>query len=144
MLAVIRIRGKLDKSKEVKETFERLRLRRKHVCVLLPENESNKGMVHKVKDFVTYGEINKETLKELLEKRGKLAGDNKITSLKEDFIDSLMAGKAKLADAGIKPFFRLAPPRQGFGKIGIKKGFAEKGALGYRGKEINALLKKMM
>ena len=55
-----------------------------------------------------------------------------------------MAGKAKLADAGIKPFFRLAPPRQGFGKIGIKKGFAEKGALGYRGKEINALLKKMM
>ncbi|HIH17835.1 MAG TPA: 50S ribosomal protein L30 [Nanoarchaeota archaeon] len=144
MLAVIRIRGKLDKSKEVKETFERLRLRRKHVCVLLPENESNKGMIHKVKDFVTYGEINKETLKELLEKRGKLAGDNKITSLKEDFIDSLMAGKAKLADAGIKPFFRLAPPRQGFGKIGIKKGFAEKGALGYRGKEINALLKKMM
>ena len=73
MLAVIRIRGKLDKSKEVKETFERLRLRRKHVCVLLPENESNKGMIHKVKDFVTYGEINKETLKELLEKRGKLA-----------------------------------------------------------------------
>ena len=144
MLAVIRIRGKLDKSKEVKETFERLRLRRKHVCVLLPENESNKGMIHKVKDFVTYGEINKETLKELLEKRGKLAGDNKITSLKEDFIDSLMAGKAKLADAGIKPLFRLAPPRQGFGKIGIKKGFAEKGALGYRGKEINALLKKMM
>ena len=134
----------MDKSKEVKETFERLRLRRKHVCVLLPENESNKGMIHKVKDFVTYGEINKETLKELLEKRGKLAGDNKITSLKEDFIDSLMAGKAKLADAGIKPFFRLAPPRQGFGKIGIKKGFAEKGALGYRGKEINALLKKMM
>ena len=144
MLAVIRIRGKLDKSKDVKETFNRLRLRRKHVCVLLPENESNKGMIHKVKDFVTYGEIDKATLKELLEKRGRLAGDKKVSQLKEDFVDSLISGKAKLADAGIKPFFRLAPPRQGFGRVGIKKGFAEKGALGYRGKEINALLKKMI
>ncbi len=144
MLAVIRIRGKLDKSRDVKETFNRLRLRKKHVCVLLAENESNKGMIHKVKDFVTYGEIDKATLKELLEKRGRLAGDKKISNLKEDFVENLLNGKAKLEEAGIKPFFRLAPPRQGFGRVGIKKGFSERGALGYRGKEINALIKKMM
>ena len=105
MLAVIRIRGKLDKSRDVKETFNRLRLRKKHVCVLLQENESNKGMLHKVKDFVTFGEINKETLKELLEKRGRLAGDKRVANLKEDFVENLLGGKAKLGDAGIKPFF---------------------------------------
>ena len=101
-------------------------------------------MLHKVKDFVTFGEINKETLKELLEKRGRLAGDKKVANLKEDFVENLLGGKAKLQDEGIKPFFRLAPPRQGFGKIGIKKGFSERGALGYRGKEINALIRKMI
>lgn len=38
----------------------------------------------------------------------------------------------------------LHPPRGGFERKGIKMPFAKGGALGYRGKEINALLKRMI
>jgi large subunit ribosomal protein L30 len=41
-------------------------------------------------------------------------------------------------------YFRLNPPRGGYGRKGIKKGFSEGGALGYRGEKINDLIKKMV
>lgn len=144
MIAAIRIRGLVGKDKKVKNTFQRLRLRKKHVLVLLPEKPETLGMLKKVKDFITYGEIDKGTLKELLEKRGRLAGDKKIEGLQEDFVDKLLEGTAKLEDVKIKPFFRLHPPKKGFGAGGIKKSVKEKGALGYRGKDINVLIRRML
>ena len=43
-----------------------------------------------------------------------------------------------------KKFIRLEPPVKGFGVNGIKKPFSKGGALGYRAKEINDLLRRMM
>ena len=144
MIAAIRIRGLVGKTKDLNNTFLRLRLRKKHVCVLLPEKPEAKGMLKKVKDYITYGEIDKGTLKQLIEKRGRLIGDKKVEKLEDGFVDDLLAGKVKLQDAKIKPFFRLHPPRKGFGRGGIKRPIKEKGALGYRGKDINVLIKKML
>ena len=144
MIAAIRIRGLVGKSEKVNNTFQRLRLRKKHVCVLLPERAEIKGMIKKVNNYITYGEIDKETMKELIEKRGKLEGDKKVGSVDEEFINNLIEGKATLKDKKIKPFFRLHPPKKGFGAGGIKKPFKERGALGYRGKEINMLIRKML
>jgi len=42
---------------------------------------------------------------------------------------------------GLKPLFRLHPPRKGY--EGIKRSFKEGGALGYRADKINALLRRM-
>ncbi|RLF30819.1 MAG: 50S ribosomal protein L30, partial [Thermoplasmata archaeon] len=42
----------------------------------------------------------------------------------------------------IKPVLRLNPPRKGY--EGVKRSFMEGGALGYRGKEINKLIKRMI
>ena len=81
------------------------------------------GMIGKVKDYVTWGEITEDVYKQLVEKRGeKDPKDNK----------------------KMKPFFRLSPPRKGFGRKGIKKSFADGGALGYRGDKINDLVKRMI
>jgi large subunit ribosomal protein L30 len=49
---------------------------------------------------------------------------------------------AKLEDSGVKPVFRLHPPRKGYENI--KKTFAESGTLGYRGDKIGDLIKKMI
>ncbi|OYT41764.1 50S ribosomal protein L30 [Candidatus Pacearchaeota archaeon ex4484_26] len=144
MIAAIRIRGLVGKSKGINSTFQRLRLRRKHVCVLLPERKDVFGMLKEVKDYIAYGEIDKDTLKILIEKRGRLVGNKKVENISDDFVNRFIEGKAKLQDEKIKPFFRLHPPKKGFGKGGIKKSFKEKGALGYRGKEINSLIKKML
>ena len=51
-------------------------------------------------------------------------------------------GKTVMRDVpGLKPLFRLHPPRKGY--EGIKRSFKEGGALGYRAEKINALLRRM-
>jgi large subunit ribosomal protein L30 len=111
-------------------------------------------MLEKVKDFVTYGEIDRETLIYLLKKRLRMkgSGNRKVSEedLKkvagfnsfEELADALLAGKVKLKELGaFHPFFRLRPPSKGLKSI---KEHWPKGDLGYRGKEINELLKRMI
>jgi len=86
-------------------------------------------MINKVKDYVTYGEIDKETLIELLKSRSDEKNPEK-------------AAKEAFDKGELKIVFRLHPPRGGMKSI--KKSFKSKGDLGYRGEEINKLLKRMM
>ena len=140
MIAVIRISGQVKLRRDVKETLFRMRLRKKYSCVVLPENEETISMLKKIENFVAYGKINKETLKELIEKRGKTIGKQKINS--EKIVTELTEGKTmkKLKDFGLKPFFRLHPPRKG---INSKKHFP-KGVLGDNKEKINDLIKRML
>ncbi|MEM5777229.1 MAG: 50S ribosomal protein L30 [Candidatus Aenigmatarchaeota archaeon] len=151
LFAVVRIRGWVKTRKEINDTLEMLKLKRNNNCVLLPEIPQYKGMLNKVKDYVTFGEIEKDILVELLMKRceiqgGKLTKENikEITKFDsfEKFAQALIDGKAKLRDfRKIKPVFRLNPPKRGFKS---KRLPYPKGDLGYRGKDINVLLKRMI
>jgi len=115
-IAVIMIRGQIALDKEIKDTFQMLNLHRKYNLVILEDNPVNEGMIHKVKDFTTFGEISEETIKLLNEKRPK--GKNK--------------------------YYSLPPPRGGLERRGSKKTFAQKGALGPRGDKINDLILRMI
>ena len=115
-IAVIRISGRVRLNGEVEDTLSMLNLKRKFSCSVFENNKVNMGMINKVKDNVTYGEINDETLKILKEKRG----------------------------AKDKKYFSLHPPIKGFEKKGTKKSFKEGGALGYRGEKINDLIRRMV
>jgi len=150
MYAVIRIRGRIGVRKEIEDTLKMLRLKKINNCVLIPETESYKGMLQKAKDYITWGEIEKETLAEMLRKRLRLLGDKRVDEkvLKEttgfnsfeDFASALIEGKVRLKDfKKLKPVFRLTPPSKGFKSI---KQHWPKGDLGYRGKEINELIKR--
>ena len=116
-IAVIRIKGQIGLKKEIVETLYRLRLRKKYVCVVLESTKENLGMIKKLRSFVAYGEIDKETHKELIEKRGKKDKENKL-----------------------KAFFRLHPPRGG---IKSKLHFP-KGVLGDNKDKINELIGRML
>ncbi|MFN3268774.1 MAG: 50S ribosomal protein L30, partial [Zestosphaera sp.] len=123
-------------------------------AVIYPKNPSIDGMLSVVKDWVTWGEIDEETLKELLVRRGRLTGNKPVTEerIKEvlgmgidDFVKALIDGKLqlhKLEDI-VKPVFRLHPPKGGF-KKSTRKPVGSDGELGYRGSEINKLLRRMM
>lgn len=124
-IAAIRVRGLVKLKKEFKDTLNMLRLYRKNYCIVLNENPTTLGMLKKVKDYLTWGEIDDETLKLLNEKRAEKA-------------------KNKEGKEIIKPFFRLHPPKKGFGKKGIKVPFNKGGALGYMGNKINDLIKRMI
>ena len=113
-IAVIRVRGTVNIEHGVKKTLDMIHLYRKNYCCVVESNDYYRGMVEKVKDFVTYGEIDEETYKLMKEKRGD--------------------GK----------FFRLHPTVRGFGRKGIKKPFNSGGALGFRGEKINELIRRML
>ena len=91
MIAVIRIRGQVGINKDVKETLDRLRIRRKFACKVFENPTAVEiGMIHSVRNFVSFGEISEDTYKKLVDARGQKDNEGKL-----------------------KPFFRLHPPRGG-------------------------------
>lgn len=138
MIAVILVRGLADRSRDVLRTLELLHLQRKNQCVVLDNTPSNAGMVIKVKDFVAWGEVTEEVFQELVKKRGEIL--LRVEDRKKEY-------KYKTLQIGgkhYKLYFRLNPPRKGFGRKGLKVAFAAGGALGYRGDKINDLIKRML
>ncbi|MBT4540331.1 50S ribosomal protein L30 [Candidatus Woesearchaeota archaeon] len=123
LLAVIRIRGCIGITGSTRDTLEMLKLHRKNFCVILKSTPSLVGMIKKAKDYITWGEIDESLLKELIEKRGEPNPKDKSRT---------------------KSYFRLHPPRKGYGRKGIKKTFTVGGGLGYRGDKINDLIKRML
>jgi len=152
-LALIRLRSGIRAKGEVRDTLAMLRLHRINHLVIIDDNPSYKGMVQKVKDYITWGEIDKETLAKLLRKRGRLIGNKPITDEYvqeklgmgiDEFAEKVVNGEMKLTDLpNIKPVFRLHPPRGGL-KGSKKRSFKEGGALGYRGEKINELIERML
>lgn len=133
LLAVIRVRGRVGVRRSINETLTRLNLSRVNNLALLYGTKSNIGMIRKCNDFVTYGELEKETLEKVLERK-------KVNVNKED-LEGLIAGK-KSARTVMNIPIRLHPPKHGY--EGIKRGFGAGGALGYRGEKINELLSRMV
>lgn len=151
--AVVRVRGTINIHPDIKQTLKLLNLSRVNHCILLEENPSIKGMLQVAKDYITWGEIEKEILSKLISSRGKLEGDKKLTNeyiksaTSYDNIDKLSQAiidkKFKYKNIpDVKPIFRLSPPKKGY--EGIKKSFINKGALGYRSKDINKLIERMI
>ncbi len=141
MMCVIRIRGQVGLRKDIKETLHRLRLRRKYACIVLPNpTKEQLGMIKKLKDFVAFGKINKETFVKLLEARGQPIDKSKKIDAKK-VAEELEKGK-KYEELNLKPFFRLHPPRGG---IDSKKHFGVgKGVLGDNKEKINDLIERML
>ena len=139
MFAVIRIRGSVNVSKDVEDTLKMLNLNSPNRCVVVPETKEYLGMLRKVKDRITWGNIDKKTLSKLLEKRGRISKE-KLKEMKmknlDDLSDALMKNKLKL-----KLIFRLNPPIRGFKSTRLPY---PKGDLGDRGEKINELLERMI
>ncbi|MBI4143414.1 uL30 family ribosomal protein [Candidatus Woesearchaeota archaeon] len=139
-LAAIRVRGIVGMSRKMESTLSMLKLYRKNYCAIISNGHSGIGMLKRAKDYITWGEIDEETFKALVSKRGEEFKDR----------DTDAAGKIRYSDfitAGnkiLKKYFRLNAPRKGFGRKGIKHTFKEGGALGYRGEAINDLIRRML
>jgi large subunit ribosomal protein L30 len=152
-LAVVKIRGTIRAKRETRETLDMLRLARTNHAVLVDNRPSYMGMLYRVQNYVTWGEVSKETVATLLQKRGRLAGGKKLT---EEYVTKLgYKSLDTLAKAitsckseyrkliNVQPVFKLTPPSKGF-KGKTKKSFRAGGEAGYRGEKINELIKKMI
>ena len=140
VLAIVRVRGISGIKPDIKKTMELLRLTRRHHCVLYKdETITIMNMLKVCKDYVTWGTISSEMIRTLVEKRGRLPGDKRLSAdLVDKAVKLIEAGEKK---TGIKPVFRLSPPSKGWKDT---KDRYPKGALGPRGNEIDALLRRMI
>ncbi|MDP2908724.1 MAG: 50S ribosomal protein L30 [Nanoarchaeota archaeon] len=153
-IVVVRVRGECKLKQGIEDTLKMLRLYKKNSCTVVPSSQTFIGMISKVKDFVTWGEIDEGTFKELIKKRGKLPGKQHLTEqyLKDKtqldfdgFTKEFFGFKKELKDIpGLKTFFKLHPPLHGFERKGIKQPFSMGGALGYRKDKINELVMRMI
>lgn len=152
LLAVIRIRGRTGIRRPMEDTLIKLRLTRINHMVLLPEDNVYKGMLQRAKDYVTWGEVTKDVLVEALRERALLRGRKKPSeedlkeklgvSSFEDMADEMLKGKLLSSFDAVVPVLRLHPPRGGYEFI--RKQYHNGGSTGYRGEEINLLIRKML
>ena len=61
-IGMILIRSGVGANHKVRDTLKMLHLKRKNNCAVIDNTPSNLGMVNKVKDFITWGELNDEIL----------------------------------------------------------------------------------
>jgi len=151
MIAVVRVRGTVNIKPGIRKTLENLMLFRPNTLAVI--NDSQKKMVEKVKDYVTFGTIEEKVLAKVLEKRGYTRDGKKVDVeyLKSKNISSfaelankIINGSVKLREIGIVPCFRLHPPKKGWERKGIKTPFNLGGALGNRGEHMNELVLRMI
>ena len=152
---VIRVRSDRGVTKKIRDTMAMLNLTRVNHAVLIPEISSYEGMLKKVKDYVTWGNVGPETIQNLLSHRGRMIGGKPLTdsdvssgsnfSNITEFSEAISSGEVTTKELdGLKPVFRLHPPRGSKGWGGIKRSFSVGGALGYRGDDIKDLVMRMI
>ena len=113
-------------------------------------------MLRAGKNLVAWGQVSSEVLEALLRKRaerdGNMEFDDEFARLffkKKsigDLAKSIVAGEIGVKDlwlAGVKPRFRLHPPKGGF-KRSTRRAATDGGELGYRGDDINRLVGRMI
>jgi len=152
-ICVVRVRGTISASRDVRETLKMLRLTRNNYAVLIDNRPSFIGMLKAAQNFITWGEASKEIVHMLITKKGRLVGNKKLT---EEYAQTAgFKSLTELAEAifncrveylklpNVQPVFKLHPPTKGF-KGKIKKSYGTGGELGYRGEKINELIKRMV
>jgi len=150
-MAVLRLRGRVTIRGEIEDTLKLLRLHKKNHAILMSNEPSKLGMIKKIKDYATWGEVTLESVERLLKKRGRTKGNMRLNDnyVKEKLGYKSISELAKaiynletnLQNLGLKPVFRLHPPKGGF-RGPVKKAYPT-GQVGYRGEDINELIEKM-
>ena len=152
---VIRVRSDRGVKPKIRHTMSMLNLTKVNHAVLVPDTPAYAGMLQKAKDYVTWGEVDADTISELISQRGRMIGDKPITnaviksgsefSTINALSKAIASGDARTnAVAGMKPVFQLHPPRGAQGWGGIKRSFTTGGARGFRGEATSDLVGRMI
>ncbi|MDF1540202.1 MAG: 50S ribosomal protein L30 [Candidatus Thorarchaeota archaeon] len=154
VILAIRVRGRVRVRPQIEMTLDKLSLIKLHHAKVYKTTPSVQGMIIKSKDYITWGEVDEDTLVKLLVKRGRVTGGKQLTDayIKKNssfasikaLAKAVIAGEASFKDVeGLKPIFRLTPPTKGYrGKTYWSVGMG--GVTGYRGENINELAQKML
>jgi len=149
---VVRIKGLADVPHWANVTLRLLKLERKYRATIIPAKDSTLGMLKKVQHYITWKEIDVSLARELLDKKARKSGYQKVSSddiagLKfgsmDELASSLAEGRVSMSKLKpLKPWFALAPPKGGF-KRSTKRLYGQRGILG-QNNELDSLVRKMI
>jgi len=134
-ILVVNMRGTVNLNADQRKTLEQLHICRRYSATIVPNESAYVGMLRRVKDKVAWCYADAETTRNLLKHRGVVYGSIDYPWMKsEDELNKIATqladGRMKLKDVeGLKPWFRLTPPRGGF-RRSLRRGYAQRGLLG--------------
>ena len=95
-IAILRIRGLVRIDRDVQDTLRFLSLNQKNSCSLHKMSPSLLGMLKKVKDYATWGEVDSSVVDALFDKRGEeYQGKLKDANSKIDYTSRYVEHKGK-------------------------------------------------
>lgn len=132
LLAAVMLKGTVNVTTNSMKTLSALRLLNVNNCVVVPGDDTKKGMLRTIQKYITWGEISRDVLKMLLEKKGGMESKKAKATAEKAFRAGMLEGNL---------VFRLSPPTGGLNSVRLPY---PKGDSGYRGEDINNLLKRMI
>ena len=139
LLLVVNFHGAINSSSAVRKALDELKVIRRFSATIVPDDSPTIGMLKLCKDRLAWSPIETEFLASLLKERGMVSTDRHLDadSLKRAGFKTHAEMAKKMAEngtrlsavEGVRPFFRLAPPRGGF-KRSLRRQYTERGLLG--------------
>jgi large subunit ribosomal protein L30 len=152
-LLVVNLRGLVNTRAPVKTTLEQLSIARRFNSTIVPDDRVYRGMLNVSKEHVAWCKLDSSLAEKLLKTRSEKSTGVRFSEneLKENkdypsfaaLAKGLESGKVKLSSlSGMRPFFRLNPPRGGFRKS-TRRQFREGGVLGHN-EQLPKLVERML
>jgi len=139
LLLVVNLHGKIDSTSPVRKALAELKVERRFSASVVPNDGTALGMLRLCKDYLAWWPIDGVLLSTLLKERGMVSERRRLdaAALKglgfkkhEELAQKMLKEGARLSSLpGIRPFFRLSPPKGGF-KTSTRRQASERGVLG--------------
>ncbi len=152
LLLVLNLHGKINSSAPVRKALEELKVDHKFSATVVTDDAPTLGMLKLCKDYLAWSPIDQDLLLTLLKKRGMVSTTAKLDAAAlsglgfkkhEDLAAKMVKeGQRLSAVHGVRPFFRLAPPKGGFHQS-LRRQFTEKGTLGSNPK-LSEIVRRMV
>ncbi len=152
LILIVNLHGVINSKSGVRKALAELKAERKFTATVVGDDEQTLGILRACKDYLAWAPADKELLATLLEKRGMVSESKKLDSeaLKKlgfknfgDLADKMMKDQLRMsAVGGVRPFFRLSPPRGGF-KRSLRRQATDRGTLG-KNSDLPQIIKRMI
>ena len=139
LLLVVNIHGAINSSSGVRKAMTEMKVIRKYTASVVTDDATTVGMLKLCKGYLAWAQADLELVSLLLKKRGMVSESRSLdpASVKalgykdhDDMAEKMFKAGVRLsALRGVRPFFRLAPPRGGF-RTSTRRQFGERGTLG--------------
>ena len=139
LILVLNLHGKINSSAPVRKALVELKVEKRFSASVVTDDAATVGMLRLCKDYVAWCQADAGLLTSLLEKRGMVSTTGRLDAkalqalgFKDhgSLAEMMLKEGTRLSEVeGLRPFFRLSPPRGGF-KLSLRRQFSEKGVLG--------------